>query len=174
VTVDEILECDDLAPLMAAWLLDDCGNECGTIFAFEGIFYFFGRIYGGGLSHAIGAAPDEAIPECLSLIRKYGSPKLVDWAARLERYFPDGLLHAPKLTREDWESEYMECAPVPAFEDLEAEVYGLELELGNAVCGFVREHVDAFRRSEAGKHLQVDAEARPTSKSTRLPGSSSR
>ncbi len=147
MTVDQILAAEDPVPLAARLLSNRPPSELPSELArFEEVLYFYGRIYGGGLSHAIGAAPDGAIPEALRLARTHGSPAVVSWESRLQAYFPTGLLFAPLQTREEWEMRYND-APDPVFEQLYADSHKIEVELGRAVCQFLREHIHAFRQA---------------------------
>ena len=148
VTFEHILSADDPVPLVASLLSGPQPAAWQTEYLkLEDLLYFYARIYGGGLSHAIAAAPDGAIPETLRLIKRYGTDATKAWAASLEQYFSNGLLFATTSVRQAWEAGYNE-APQAEFEALYEESHKIEMELGRAVCQYVREHPAAFRVTE--------------------------
>lgn len=145
MNVQQVLASEDPVAAAAALLLEHSRLELRPEEArFEALLYFYGRIYGGGLSHAIAAAPEGAIQEAFRLVRTYGSTQLVGWAHRLQAYFQGiGVLFGPKSARQQWEALYSD-SPDPAFEQLHWEAHEIEDELGRVLCKFLREQPDAF------------------------------
>jgi hypothetical protein len=158
--VDDILTSAQPVPVAAKLLMAAQGRAWPPeVVRLDEILFFFGSVYGGGLDHAIAAAPDDVIPEVFRLIRSYGSDALRSWAQRLERLLPTGLLSAGVEAREDWHSQNME-APSQDFEVLYRESHSLDSDLGNALCEYVREHEVVFRKFEQ-ERVPTLAEAPP-------------
>ena len=146
--VDEILGSAEPVPVVARFLIAAQERTWPPEVAkLDELMYFFGSVYGGGIDHAIATASDGAIPEALRLIGCYGSDALKSWAERLEHFVPPGLLKAWVQSRGDWHSENMEV-PSAEFEMLYRESHRLEADLGSALCEYVRENEDLFRKFE--------------------------
>jgi hypothetical protein len=122
-------------------------------FVLDDLLHFYGRIYGGGLNHAISSASDGAIPLMLRLIHQYGASEVRAWANQLETYFDGKVLHDERNIRLDWESEYTQSAPIPQFEELNKLAGEIERSLGFVLLGYVLEHRHAFEeRSASGSN----------------------
>ena len=110
----------------------------------DDLLYFYGRIFGGGLAHAIGSAADGTIPEYLRLIYVYGSVDLKSWAERLEKHFEGRVLRETELVREEWDASFESFGPDRDFDTLEAELTSLEDALQLVLCGYIEEHSAAL------------------------------
>ena len=144
--IDEILASDNPVPGLFDLLDETPSHEWSAEYArLEELLHFNGRIFGGGLGHAIGVASDNVIPDALRLLRKFGTPDVVLWVSRLETYFAGSVLGQDREARQLWELEYIK-SPNREFEALDSDVMELEFELGRAFAGFVRENIEAFRQ----------------------------
>jgi hypothetical protein len=145
LTIDEILASEDPVPMLWDFLYETPVHEWSAEYAWlEELLHFHGRIYGGGLAHAIGVASDNVIPDALRLWHRFGTPEVVSLASRLESYFSGAILGHDREARQGWEAKFME-APDAKFEALDDTAMELEIELGKAISGYVRENMDAFR-----------------------------
>ena len=144
MTLVQALDAEDPVPLLVDLLPRDPASDWSPEqVKLEELMFFYARIYGGGLSHAISAAADGSIPEALRLAKTYGDAAVVSWVADLERYFAGEVLFAPKSEREDWEAGYND-SPDDRFEALYTASHRLETSLGRAICQYVREHLSVF------------------------------